>query len=161
MPIKEQKVNGKIPVNSVQYVVNLAELRANSLYICLLKIKHHIKKEEYLKTEEAKNEYDTSTLLDLYQYNGNLIRVYCDVYNKDGQDLYEFFYQETGFDEKGYYACQFPIDWLEFKKKRVAEKLFKKALKDEDGKELVTYMEENFKIFIRCLKVKVTWRENF
>ncbi|MBT7431767.1 hypothetical protein HN784_02920 [bacterium] len=161
MTVKDYKIKGRIAKNRVQYVTSLVELDTNSLWGSFTQGAHYERRQGSLRKKIEKREYETGELLDLYQSYGDIVSILEGIYAKNAQDLYEFFYQESGFDEVGYYACQFPIDWAKFKKKRVAEKLVKKALKDVDKKKMVPYMKENFKTFLGCLKVKVTWKENF
>ncbi|MBT4597514.1 hypothetical protein HOC76_00620 [bacterium] len=161
MAIKDYKINGKIPDDRVQYVVSLVELDINSLWGSFTQGVNYKRGQENLKKKTEKMVHETGELLDLYQSFGSMVSILEGIYVKNAQDLHEFFYQETGFDENGYYACQFPIDWTKFKKKRVAEKLIKKALKDIDKEKMVPYMKENFKTFLGCLKMKVKWKESF
>ncbi len=163
MPITEKKENGKIKESAVQYVATLVDIDLGSLIGSFHKLQHHIGMKSELETEEGKEKYDINTLLKLYQCTGNIIWGYHSIYDKNAQDLYEFFYQEKGLDKDAYYACQFPIDWTRFKKERVKEKLVKESLEDLTilDKKIVNYMQENFQTFRKCLKVKVKAKNTF
>ncbi len=110
MSIREVKINGKISKDSVQYVSTLVEIDTNFLGGCFLQLAKYTDEKEFLKTAKGKERYISDVLTELYQCYKNLIWAHHEIYDKNAQDLYEFFYQESDFDDVGYYACQFPID---------------------------------------------------
>lgn len=158
MPVHDtHDKNGKIPKSQLPHILELVAIRMNSLGGCLHYIDYHKFALNEAKKEAQQGKVDVVNLINIYSITKDLVKFYETTFAKDAKDLYEFFYQTSGFDKHAYYACQFPIDWEKFKKKRVDEKIIKKLLRDKNknAREIVEFMHLNKDVFLKSLTIKI------
>jgi len=155
MGIKENHLNGKIISEKLQHVIYLVEIGFLSMqrHFKLIDMQRfHLK---YWYDEDRKQMYAPDVLLELYAYDSHALCLYQLIFDQNGKDFHEFFYQIRTKKSKmyEYFAHEFPIDYARFKRMRVPEKNIKHARskRTKDDKRLLELTSQNMKAFYDCL----------
>jgi len=149
--------NGMIKAEELEHVLILVAMDVDSLSGCYSHLVHYKYEMQAIESTSLKERYDIEDLLEIHAINLNLMKFHKKIFARNAKDLYEFFYQTSGFDKEAYYAVQIPLDRKKFVKKRVKEKIIKNALrnKKKNALKIVEMMYANMDAFLGSLTVKV------